>query len=102
MKKKCIALRDYLETLEMEIITAHYGEEAILQDNPKPDVILMDMMMPVMDDYETLKIIKYIDELKSIPVIAVEENCLETGSWDYISKPINIKMLIEKMNRWMV
>lgn len=111
-ERNVFALRSYLETLEMEIITALNGEEAlsILQDNPKPDIILLDIMMPVMDGYETLEIIKHNDELKNIPVIAVtakamkgdEEKCLKAGAWDYISKPINIKMLIEKMNRWMV
>ena len=111
-ERNVFALRSYLETLEMEIITALSGEEAIsiLLGNLKPDIILLDIMMPVMDGYETLGVLKHNDELKNIPVIAVtakamkgdEEKCLEAGAWDYISKPVNIKMLIEKMNHWIV
>ena len=111
-ERNIYALRSYLETLEMKIITARDGEEAIsiLQNNPKPDIILLDIMMPVMDGYETLGAIGLNDELKNIPVIAVtakamkgdEEKCREAGAWDYISKPVNIEMLIEKMNRWIV
>jgi len=110
-ERNVFALRSYLETLEMEILTALNGEEAIamLRDNPKPAIILLDIMMPVMDGYETLAVLKSNAKLKDIPVIAVtakamkgdEEKCLETGAWDYISKPLNMKMLIEKMNRWM-
>jgi two-component system chemotaxis sensor kinase CheA len=110
-ERNVFALRSYLETLEMKILTAFTGEEAIsiLQDDPKPDIILLDIMMPVMDGYETLEILKNNDELKDIPVIAVtakamkgdEEKCLKAGAWDYISKPVNMKMLIEKMNHWM-
>jgi two-component system chemotaxis sensor kinase CheA len=111
-ERNVFALRSYLEALEMKTIIAHNGEEAILmlQDNPKPDIILLDIMMPVMDGYETLEIIRQTDELKSIPVIAVtaramkgdEQKCLEAGAWDYISKPVNMNVLIEKMNHWMV
>jgi CheY-like chemotaxis protein len=111
-ERNVYALRSYLETLEMKIIIAYNGQEAIsmLQGNPKPDIILLDIMMPVMDGYETLGILKNNEELKNIPVIAVtakamkgdEEKCRDAGAWDYISKPVNIKMLIEKMNHWIV
>jgi CheY-like chemotaxis protein len=110
-ERNVFALRSYLETLEMEIITALNGEEAIsiLQDNPKPDIILLDIMMPIMDGYETLGILKNNDKLKDIPVIAVtakamkgdEEKCFKAGAWDYVSKPVNMEILIEKMNHWM-
>jgi len=111
-ERNVFALGSYLEALEMKIIVATNGEEAILilKDNPKPDIILLDIMMPVMDGYETLEIIKRTDELKNIPVIAVtaramkgdDQKCLDAGAWDYISKPINMSVLIEKMNHWMV
>lgn len=109
-ERNLFALRSYLESLEMEVITASNGQEAIsmLQGNMKPDIILMDIMMPVMDGYETMKIIKQNDEINKTPVIAVtakamkgdKEKCLEAGAWDYISKPINMHLLIEKMNHW--
>jgi len=111
-ERNVFALRSYLEVLEMKTIIAHNGEEAILmlQGDPKPDIILLDMMMPVMDGYETLEILKHKDELKNIPVVAVtaramkgdEQKCLEAGAWDYVSKPVNMTLLIEKMNHWII
>ncbi len=104
------ALGIYLETLDMKVVTAADGKEAleIMRKNPKPDIVLMDMMMPVMDGYEALEIMKTKYELKDIPVIAVtakaapgdKEKCLAAGAWDYISKPVNLKMLNEKMSCW--
>lgn len=111
-ERNVFALGSYLETLGMQVRTAQNGEEAIafLKSNPKPDIILLDMMMPVMDGVETMGIIMRDKELKSIPVIAVtakamkgdREMCLEAGAWDYISKPVDMKLLIGKMNHWIV
>jgi len=106
-ERNVFALMSYLESQDMKIITAQNGEEAILflKNNPKPDIILLDIMMPVMDGYETMVIIKRNNEWKNIPVIAVtakamkgdKEKCLEAGAWDYVSKPLDMKMLLEKM-----
>ncbi|HSU51436.1 MAG TPA: response regulator [Segetibacter sp.] len=103
------ALSCYLETLDIDVIVAKNGEEAIklLEDGARPGIILLDMMMPVMDGYETLKILKRSNRLKEIPVIAVtaramkgdKEKCLEAGAWDYISKPIDLKLLNEKITK---
>lgn len=103
------ALSCYLETLNIDVIVAKNGEEAIklLEDGASPGIILLDMMMPVMDGYETLKILKRSNRLKEIPVIAVtaramkgdKEKCLEAGAWDYISKPIDLKLLNEKITK---
>ena len=111
-KNNVFALGSYLETLDMKITTATNGAEAIeiMEKNPKPDIVLMDMMMPVMDGYEALEIMKRRYELKDIPVIAVtakamkgdQERCLAAGAWDYISKPVDIKLLIEKISCWIV
>ena len=111
-ERNVFALQSYLETLEMKIITVQNGEEAIsfLKSNPKPDIILLDIMMPVMDGIETMSIIMRDKELKSIPVIAVtakamkgdREKCLEAGAWDYVSKPIDMNLLIAKMTHWII
>jgi len=75
----------------------------------KVDLILMDIMMPVMDGYETIRAIKGDKELKGIPVIAVtakslksdKEKCIEAGADDYISKPLpSIIRSICKITRW--
>lgn len=108
--RNIFALRSYLESLEIKIIIAENGEEAIsgLRDSMNPDIILLDMMMPVMDGYETLNMLKKDGLLQQIPVIAVtaramkgdKERCLEAGAWDYISKPIDMNMLIDKITKW--
>ena len=110
--RNTFALRSYLETLEMKIAIAENGEQtiSILHNNTKPDIILLDMMMPVMDGYETLAILKRDNSLKLIPVIAVtartmkgdREKCLEAGAWDYISKPIDMKSLVDKIAKWVI
>jgi two-component system chemotaxis sensor kinase CheA len=104
------ALKSYLETLDMKISVVKNGEEAIafLSHEMKPDAILLDMMMPVMDGYETLKVLNETGLLGHIPVIAVtaramkgdREKCLKAGAWDYISKPLDMNALVEKMNQW--
>ena len=68
------------------------------------------MMMPVMDGYETLGILKQDASLNQIPVIAVtaramkgdREKCIEAGAWDYISKPIDLNALVDKLTKWII
>jgi two-component system, chemotaxis family, sensor kinase CheA len=106
------ALQHYLEAMDLNVVAAKNGAQAlsVLQKGTKVDVILLDMMMPVMDGYETLKALKENAFLKTIPVIAVtakamkgdKEKCMEAGAWDYLSKPLNMSLLLEKLNHWMV
>lgn len=106
------ALKSYLETRQMKIEVAANGKEAIdfLLAGNETDIILLDMMMPVMDGFETLDILRKDETLKHIPVIALtakamkgdREKCLEAGAWDYISKPVNLKVLLDVMNRWVL
>ncbi len=108
-KRNTFALSSYLETLDMKVTSAENGQDAILMlKGSKVDIILLDMMMPVMDGYETLSVLKSSDALKSIPVIAVtakamkgdRERCLEAGAWDYISKPVDMHLLLDKLIAW--
>lgn len=106
------ALQHYLEAMELKVLVAKNGAQALslLKQDPKVDIILLDMMMPVMDGYETLQALKEDSSLKNLPVIAVtaramkgdKEKCLEAGAWDYISKPLNMQLLLEKLNHWIV
>ena len=110
--RNTFALGSYLESLDIKIAIAENGEEAIsvLHNSTKPDIILLDMMMPVMDGYETLAILRQDVSLKQIPVIAVtaramkgdREKCLEAGAWDYISKPIDTNELVNKITKWII
>ena len=109
--RNAFALRSYLETLDMEIAVAKNGEDAIsvLRQDTQPDIILLDMMMPVMDGYETLAILNGDDLLKRIPVIAVtaramkgdREKCIEAGASDYITKPVDTEQLLSMLRVWL-
>ena len=105
------ALSSYLDMLEMKVITANDGESAlnILRSGKTIDLILLDIMMPVMDGYEMLRLLRSDASLKEIPVIAVtaramkgdDLKCLEAGATDYIAKPIDLKNFLSIMNKWL-
>lgn len=105
------ALSSYLDMMEMQVLTANDGEAAmsLLRSGQTVDLILLDIMMPVMDGYEMLKILRTDETLKNIPVIAVtaramkgdDAKCIEAGASDYIPKPIDLKKFISKMAKWL-
>jgi CheY-like chemotaxis protein len=107
--RNTFALVSYLETFDMNIFTAEHGMDAlnVLQKNEQIEVVLMDIMMPVMDGYEAMRKMKENRGTADIPVIAVtaramkgdREKCLKAGASDYISKPVNLAALLEKMER---
>jgi len=109
--RNIFSLTKSLEKYGMNVITAVDGKEALnqLKENPGVDVILMDMMMPEMDGYETTAKIKNIPSLKNVPVIAVtakamtgdREKCLSSGASDYITKPIDIDQLLSLLRVWL-
>jgi len=98
-----------LEDYGAEIIEAEDGKIALEKlENEVVDLILMDIMMPVMDGYEAIRNIRNIDKIKHIPIIATtakslkgdSEKCLEAGANDYISKPIDYDVLITLVKAW--
>jgi len=115
MKTKILLVddeKDIVEFLEynlakegFEIITANNGEEALEKLNQKPDLILLDIMMPKMDGYQTCSRIRKIDEFKNTPIIFLTAKAseidevygLELGADDYIQKPISPKKLIARV-----
>jgi len=109
-ERNIYALSMYLENAGMTILTARDGSEAItvLKKYEEIDIVLLDMMMPVMDGFETMQTIKEDGVFIHIPIIAVtakamkgdREKCLEAGAWDYIAKPIDMNLLLDKMARW--
>jgi signal transduction histidine kinase/DNA-binding response OmpR family regulator/CHASE3 domain sensor protein len=100
-----------LESFGMHVVSAIDGKEALgkLKSTPKTDIILMDMMMPEMDGYETTRAIKQMKEYQKIPVIAVtakamlgdREKCIEAGASDYITKPVDIDQLLSLLRVWL-
>ena len=109
-ERNIYALSVYLETININIITAKDGADALekMHANHDIDLVLLDMMMPVMDGFETMVAIKKEQTLLKIPIIAVtaramkgdREKCLEAGAWEYISKPLDMTKLIELMAKW--
>lgn len=100
-----VALEDY----GADIIEAENGKEALDKlNNEAVDLILMDIMMPVMNGYEAIKEIRKIDKIKHIPIIATtakslkddREKCMAAGANDYISKPIDYDVLITLIKAW--
>jgi two-component system, chemotaxis family, sensor kinase CheA len=102
------ALASYLEGSGMEIHLLESGFQTIdFLEEHQADIILMDMMMPEMDGFETIQKIKSNEQTCDIPIIAVtaqamkgdREKCLEAGASDYISKPINMKQLFQSIEK---
>lgn len=101
------ALTTVLENEGVNIICAYDGKEAMekLEKNPQIDLVLMDIMMPVMDGYQAMTEIRKNDKYKKIPLLAVtakamegeKEKCSDAGASDYIPKPINQEQLISKI-----
>ena len=99
-------LRDMLSNAGYELIEAESGEEALTAvEAQRPDLILMDIQLPVMDGYEATRRIRLNPELKSIPIIAVtsyalagdEAKALAAGCTAYITKPFSPRALLAKV-----
>ncbi len=109
--RNIFALTKVLEQNNMKVLSAMDGEEALLrlQENPDVDIVLMDVMMPILDGYETTKKIRKNYKFKDLPVIAVtaksmtgdREKCIEAGASDYISKPVDIDQLLSLLRVWL-
>ena len=109
--RNIFSLTKALEQHKMKVLAATDGKEAlqILKDNPEVDIVLMDMMMPEMDGYESTKEIRKINAFKYLPVLAVtakammgdREKCIAAGASDYISKPVDIDQLISLLRVWL-
>jgi CheY-like chemotaxis protein len=95
----------------MRVSSAETGKEAIekLQSEEPVDIVLMDVMMPDMDGYDTMRAIRRIGRLRSLPIIAVtakamkgdREKCLEAGASDYLAKPVNTEQLFSALRLWL-
>lgn len=109
--RNIFSLSKSLEKLKMHVITAVDGKEAMkkLNENPNVDAVLLDMMMPQMDGYQTATQIREQARWKNLPIIAVtaktmsgdREKCIEAGASDYITKPIDIDQLLSLLRVWL-
>jgi HAMP domain-containing protein/CheY-like chemotaxis protein/signal transduction histidine kinase len=109
--RNIFALTTILENHEMEVLSATNGRQAIetIQATPDLSVVLMDIMMPEMDGYETMREIRKDPKLRSLPILALtakamkgdREKCLEAGASDYIAKPVNTDQLLSLLRVWL-
>ncbi|SKB68113.1 Signal transduction histidine kinase [Parapedobacter luteus] len=109
--RNIFSLTKTLENLGMHVVTATDGVEALeqLENHPETDIVLMDMMMPHMDGYESTTKIRQHPQFKDLPVIAVtakamlgdREKCITAGASDYISKPVDIDQLTSLLRVWL-
>jgi CheY-like chemotaxis protein len=109
--RNIFALSSALERRGMRVLTATTGREAIdlVEQTPELAIVLMDIMMPEMDGYETIQLIRQNPTLRRLPIIALtakamkgdREKCLEAGASDYLAKPVNTEQLFSALRLWL-
>jgi len=109
--RNIFALTTVLEQHNLQVVHAENGRAGIetLLKNPDIDGVLMDIMMPEMDGYETIKAIRQVPEMRSLPIIAVtakamkgdRAKCIEAGASDYITKPVDLEQLFSVLRVWL-
>jgi CheY-like chemotaxis protein len=95
----------------MTVLTAGTGREAIaiLEATPDMAIVLMDIMMPEMDGYETMQVMRQNELFRRLPIIALtakamkgdREKCLEAGASEYLAKPVNTEQLLAALRVWL-
>jgi CheY-like chemotaxis protein len=95
----------------MQVLYAENGRDGIatLQNTPDIDIVLMDIMMPEMDGYETMRAIRNVSQFRSLPMIALtakamkgdRDKCIDAGASDYITKPVDTEQLLSLLRVWL-
>ncbi len=109
--RNIFAVSSVLERRGMTVLSAGTGREAIetIESTPDMGIVLMDIMMPEMDGYETMQTIRQNAALRRLPIIALtakamkgdREKCLEAGASDYLAKPVNTEQLLSVLRMWL-
>ncbi len=109
--RNIFALSSVLERRGMNVLTASTGREAIatLESTPDVAIVLMDIMMPEMDGYETMQVIRQNPAFRRLPIVALtakamkgdREKCLEAGASEYLAKPVNTDQLLSALRMWL-
>jgi HAMP domain-containing protein/CheY-like chemotaxis protein/signal transduction histidine kinase len=109
--RNIFALSSVLERRGMTVLTAGTGREAIatLESTPDLGIVLMDIMMPEMDGYETMQVIRQNSAFRRLPIVALtakamkgdREKCLEAGASEYLAKPVNTEQLLSALRMWL-
>ena len=109
--RNIFAMTSLLERYQMQIFSAETGKTALerLETTPDVDVVLMDIMMPEMDGYDTMRAIRKFAKFRTLPVIALtakamkgdREKCIDAGASDYIAKPVDSAELLSMLRVWL-
>jgi len=109
--RNIFALTSVLENHDVEVVSATNGRQAIdiIKNTPDLAMVLMDIMMPEMDGYETMREIRKDPGFRTLPILALtakamkgdREKCLDAGASDYIAKPVNTNQLLSLMRVWL-
>ena len=109
--RNIFALSSVLERRGMTVLSATTGREAIrlLDETPALSLVLMDIMMPEMDGYETMQAIRNNSIYRRLPIVALtakamrgdREKCLKAGASDYLAKPVNMDQLSSVLRTWL-
>ncbi|HEX9464553.1 MAG TPA: response regulator, partial [Alphaproteobacteria bacterium] len=109
--RNIFALSSVLERRGMRVVTAKTGREAIdlLENTADIKIVLMDIMMPEMDGYQTMQVIRANPAFRRLPIVALtakamkgdREKCLEAGASDYLAKPVNTEQLLSALRMWL-
>jgi HAMP domain-containing protein/signal transduction histidine kinase/DNA-binding response OmpR family regulator len=109
--RNIFALTTLLEGYELTCVAAETGQEAVdvLSTTPDIDLVLMDIMMPMMDGYDTMRAIRQLPQFRALPIFAVtakamkgdREKCFEAGATDYLAKPVEPEQLLSMMRLWL-
>ncbi|HYZ34032.1 MAG TPA: response regulator, partial [Crenalkalicoccus sp.] len=109
--RNIFALSSVLERRGMRVLTATTGSEAVtlIETVPSIAIVLMDIMMPGMDGYETMQVVRANPAFRRLPIIALtakamkgdREKCLEAGASDYLAKPVNTEQLLSALRMWL-
>ena len=109
--RNIFALAGALEEHGLRVVDAESGKSGLdlLQREPHIDAVLMDIMMPDLDGFDSIRMIRSLKQFRDLPIIAVtaramkgdREKCIEAGATDYISKPVNVNHLLSLLKGWL-
>jgi len=109
--RNIFAISSILERRGMQVLKAENGRDAVALVEAQDGIamVLMDIMMPGMDGYETIRAIRATPNLRSLPIIALtakamkgdREKCIEAGASDYIAKPVHTDQLLSLLRQWL-
>ena len=109
--RNIFSLVSVLEDQEMEVLYSENGRDGIrlLEQTPGIDLVIMDLMMPELDGYDTTRMIRAIEQFRSLPIIALtakamkgdREKCIDAGASDYMAKPVDVTHLLSLLRIWL-